>query len=155
MVHYWTTSLDTCHSTASLVLHRPLVLSSRWLVVACCDASVACIFAARPSFWLIVVFIPLSCLLLLLSPKRAFVTVRPVANASCPPPHSSCWPSCLLPNMLPLLLASLSLLCPRKCPHHTGIIAVIALASLTSLLPTLPLSIAAVKQIFAAHPSFG
>ncbi len=32
------------------VLHRPLVLSSRRLVVACCFASIAGIFAARPSF---------------------------------------------------------------------------------------------------------
>ncbi len=34
----------------AFVLHHPLVLLSRWLVVACCFASVAGIFAARPSF---------------------------------------------------------------------------------------------------------
>jgi hypothetical protein len=43
-------------------------------------------------FWLIVVFTPLSCLLLPPSPKKAFITIRPVPNASCPPPHSSCLP---------------------------------------------------------------
>ncbi len=34
----------------AFVLRRPLVLLSRRLVVACCFASVAGIFAARPSF---------------------------------------------------------------------------------------------------------
>jgi hypothetical protein len=34
----------------AFVLHRPLILSSHQLVVACCFASVAGIFAARPSF---------------------------------------------------------------------------------------------------------
>jgi hypothetical protein len=34
----------------AFVLRHPLVLSSRWLVAACCFASVAGIFAARPSF---------------------------------------------------------------------------------------------------------
>jgi hypothetical protein len=38
----------------AFVLRRPLVLLSRRLVVACCFASVAGIFAARPSFdWLL------------------------------------------------------------------------------------------------------
>jgi hypothetical protein len=45
-----TTSLHTCLSTASSLLRRPLVLSLRWLVVACCIASIAGIFAACPSF---------------------------------------------------------------------------------------------------------
>ncbi len=61
----------------------------------------------------------------------------------------------LLHNTLPLLLASLPLLCPCQCPCCTGIITVVALASLPSLPPTMSLSIATVKQIFAAHPSFG
>jgi hypothetical protein len=68
---------------------------------------------------------------------------------------SFCCAGWLLHNTLPLLLASLPLLCPCQRPCCTGIIAVVALASLPLLPLTLPLSIAAVKQIFAAHPSFG
>ena len=34
----------------AFVLRRPLVLSSRWLVVACCFASVAFIFAVHLTF---------------------------------------------------------------------------------------------------------
>ncbi len=68
---------------------------------------------------------------------------------------SFCCAGWLLHNILPLLLASLPLLCPCQCPCCTGIIVVIALASLPLLPPTLPSSIAAVKQIFAEHPSFG
>jgi hypothetical protein len=34
----------------AFVLHRPLVLSSCWLVVACCFTFVTGIFVARPSF---------------------------------------------------------------------------------------------------------
>ncbi len=65
--------------------------------------------------------------------------------------HCAGW---LLPNTLPLLLASLPLLCPCQRPCCTGIIAIVALASLPSLPPTLPSSIAAVERIFAVHPSF-
>jgi hypothetical protein len=67
---------------------------------------------------------------------------------------SFCCAGWLLHNMLPLLLASLPLLCPCQRSHCTGIIAVVALASLPLLPLTLPSSIATVKQIFAAHPSF-
>jgi hypothetical protein len=50
MILYCTTLLHTCLSTALSLLRRPLVLLSRWLVVACCVASIAGIFAAHPSF---------------------------------------------------------------------------------------------------------
>jgi hypothetical protein len=68
---------------------------------------------------------------------------------------SLCCVGCLLPNTLLLLLASLPLLCPCQSHRCTGIIAVVALASLPLLPPTLPLSIPAVKLIFAMHHSFG
>jgi hypothetical protein len=58
---------------------------------------------------------------------------------------SFCCAGWLLPNTLPLLLASLPLLCPCQHPRCTGIIAVVALASLPLLLQSLPLSIAAFK----------
>ncbi len=70
MVLYCTTLLHTCLSTASSLLRCPLVLLLCWLVVACCVTSVAGMFAVHPSFWLIVVFTPLSCLLPPPSPKR-------------------------------------------------------------------------------------
>ncbi len=68
---------------------------------------------------------------------------------------SFCCAGWLLHNTLPLLLAFLPLLCLCQRPCHTGIIAVVVLASLPSLPLTLTSSIAAVKQIFAAHLSFG
>ncbi len=83
-------------------------------------------------FLLIVVFTPLSCLLPPPSPKRAFVTVRPVANASCPPPHSSCPPSRLF--VVPAGCCITRCLCCwrlRRCCAHTN--ALVALASSPSL----------------------
>jgi hypothetical protein len=80
-------------------------------------------------FWLIVVFTPLSCLLLPHSPKRAFVTVRPVANPSCPPPHSSCPPS--HPFVVPAGCCITHCLCYwhlHCCCAHAN--ALVALASL-------------------------
>jgi hypothetical protein len=110
-------------------------------------------------FWLIVVFNPLSCLLLPPSPKESLSPYAPLQTRlvlhPTPLVHFFCCAGWLLHNTLPLLLASLPLLCPCQCPCCAGIIAVVALASLPSLPPTLPSSIAAVKQIFAAHPSIG
>ncbi len=83
-------------------------------------------------FWLIVVFTPLSCLLPLPSPKRAFITVCPVANASCPPPHSSCPPS--RPFVVPAGCCITRCLCCwhlHRCCAHAN--ALIALASLPLL----------------------
>jgi hypothetical protein len=160
MVLNCTTLLHTCLSTASSLLCRPLVLSSCWLVVACCVASVACIFAARPSAD--------CCVHPPLLPPPAAITKKSLCHRT---PHCERVMSStplllsallsfrcagwLLHNTLPLLLASLPLLCPCQRPCRTGIIAVVALASLPLLPPTLPLSIAAVKQIFTTHPSFG
>ncbi len=155
MVLYCTTLLHTCLSTSSSLLHCPFVLLSCWLVIACCIiASVACIFAACPSFdWLLCSFPSLA------SSHRhhqrepslpyALSQTRHVLH---PTPLCAGW---LLHYTLPLLLASLPLLCPCQRPSCTGIIAVVALASLPLFPLTLPLSIAAVKQIFAMHPSFG
>jgi hypothetical protein len=115
-------------------------------------------------FWLIVVFTPLSCLLPPPSPNtkkslRHRTPHRERVMSSTPlllsALSSFCCAGWLLHIMLLLLLESLPLLCPCQRPCCTGIIAVVALASLPSLPPTLPSSIAAVKQIFAAHPSFG
>jgi hypothetical protein len=64
-------------------------LACRCLLCRLCRLHLCC----ASLFWLIVVFTPLSCMLLPPSPRRAFVTVCPVANASCPPLHSSCPPS--------------------------------------------------------------
>ncbi len=83
-------------------------------------------------FWLIVVFTPLSCLLPPPSPKRAFVIVRPVANSSCPPPHSSCLPS--RPFVVPAGCCITHFLCCWRLCHccaHAN--ALVALASLPSL----------------------
>ncbi len=46
----FTSSLYTCLSTASSLLRCPLVLLLRWLVVACCVASIAGIFTVHLSF---------------------------------------------------------------------------------------------------------
>jgi hypothetical protein len=162
MILYCTTLLHTCLSTTSSLLRCPLVLLSCMLVVACCVASIACIFAAHS-------FLADCCVHPPLLPPPAAVTKKSLRHCT---PHHKCIMSStplllstllsfrcagwLLYNTLPLLLqASLPLLCPCQRPCCTGIITVVALASLPSLPPTLPLSIAAVKQIFAADPSFG
>jgi hypothetical protein len=161
MVHYWTTLLHTCLFTASSLLRRPLVL---------CPAGL----------WLPVVLpllLPSSLPLPLLAdccvhppllPPPATITKKILHHRT---PHCKRVMSStplllsailffrcagwLLHNTLTLLLVSLLLLCLCQCPHCTGIIAIVALASLPSPPPTLPLSIATVERIFAVHPSFG
>jgi hypothetical protein len=162
MVLCCTTLLHTCLSTASSLLRHPLVLLSRWLVLP----------VVLPLLLASLLHIPPladCCVHPPLLPSPATVTKKSLCH---------CMPRCkrvmsstplllfallsfrcagwLLHNTWPLSLqASLPLLCPYQRPCRTGIITVVALASLPSLPPTLPLSIAAVKQIFAAHPSFG
>ncbi len=132
MVLYCTTLPHTCLSTASSLLRRPLVLSSRWTCcyLLCC---LCCLHLHCASLlWLIVVFTPLSCLLPPPSPKRAFITVCPVANASCPLPHSSCPPS--RPFIVPAgccITCCLCCWCLCHCWAHAN--ALVALASLPLL----------------------
>jgi hypothetical protein len=158
---YRTTLLNICLSTASSIVAPP---SCPFVAPACC-CLLHCLcrwhLCCASLIWLIVVFTPPSCLLLPLSPKRAFVTVRPIVNVSCPKPHSSCPPSrpfivpagCCLTNCL--CCWHICRCCACQCPHLTGIISIVVLASLPLLPPTLPSSIAAIKPIFAMHPSFG
>ncbi len=103
-------------------------LACRCLLCCLCHLHLRC----APLFWLIVVFTPLSCLLLPPSPKRAFVTACPVANTSCPPPHSSCPPS--HPFVVPAGCCIIRCLCCwhlRHCCAHANTL--IALASLPLL----------------------
>ena len=83
-------------------------------------------------FLLIVVFTPLLLSPPPLSPKRSFVTIRPIANTSCPPPHSSCLPS--RPFVVPAgCCITCCLCCWRlcRCCAHANVL--IALASLPLL----------------------
>jgi hypothetical protein len=162
MVLCCTTSLHTCLSTASSLSRCPLVLSSHWLVLPVVSPLLLASLLHIPSLADCCAHPPLL-------PPPTTVTKKSLCH---------CMPRCkrimsstplllsallsfrcaswLLHNTLPLSLqVSLPLLCPCQRPRCTGIITVVALASLPSLPPTLPLSIAAVKQIFAAHPSFG
>ncbi len=61
-------------------------------LAGCCLLRCFCCwyFHRASFFWLIVVFTPPSCLLPPPSPVRPFITMCPIANALCPPPHSSC-----------------------------------------------------------------
>jgi hypothetical protein len=87
------------HLAAHMPLHCIIIvaLPSCPFVAPACHCLLRCLchwhLCHASLLWLIVVFTPPSCLLLLPSPKRAFVTICPVANTSCPPPHSSCPPS--------------------------------------------------------------
>jgi hypothetical protein len=109
--------------------------SCLYIALACCCLlhCLCCWHLCHASlFWLIVVFNPPSCLLLPPSPKRAFVTVCPVANMPCPPPLSSCPPSC--PFIVPAgccLTRYLCCWCLCHCCAHAN--ALIALASSPSL----------------------
>ncbi len=162
------------HLAAHIPLHCIIIFappSWSFIPLACCCllCHLCCLHLCCTSlFCLIVVFTPLSCLLPPPSPKRAFVTKKSLCHQTlhCKRVMSSTplllsallsfhCDGCLLPNTLALLLASLPLLCPCQCPCCTGIIAAVELASLPSSPPTLPSSIATIKQIFAAHPSFG
>jgi hypothetical protein len=103
-------------------------LACRCLLCCLCCLHLCC----TSLFWLIVVFTPLSCLLPPPSPKRAFITIRPVANASCPPPHSSCPPSC--PFVVPAgCCIKRCLCCWRLCHCCAHVNALVALASLPLL----------------------
>jgi hypothetical protein len=124
--------------TAHMPLHCIIIValpSCPFVLLACC-----CLLCrlcrlhlcCASLFWLIVVFTPLSCLLLPLSPKRAFVTVRPVVNASCPPLHSSCPPSC--PFVMPAgCYITHCLCCWCLCRSYARANALVALASLPLL----------------------
>jgi hypothetical protein len=126
------------HLAAHMPLHCIIIvtpLSYPFIPLACCCllCCLCCLhLCCAALFWLIVVVIPLSCLLLPLSPKRASVTVRPVANASCPPPHSSCLPSCSY--VVPAgccITRCLCCWCLCHCCAHANALA--TLASLPSL----------------------
>ncbi len=126
------------HLAAHMPLHCIIIVappSCPFVPLACCCllCRLFCLHLCCASlFWLIVVFTPLSCLLLPPSPKRAFVTIRPVANASCPPPHSSCLPS--RPFVVPAgccITRCLCCWCLCRCCAHAN--ALVALASLPLL----------------------
>jgi hypothetical protein len=126
------------HLAAHMPLHCIIIVvlpSCPFVPLACCCllCCLCCLHLCCASlFWLIVVFTSLSCLLPLPSPKRAFVTVRPVANVSCPPPHSSC------PSSHPFVVLAgccithcLCCWCLHHCCAHAN--ALVALASLPLL----------------------
>ncbi len=126
------------HLAAHMPLHCIIIVAPPScpfvpLACRCLLCHLCCLHLCCASlFWLIVVFTPLSCLLPPPSPKIAFVTIRPVANASCPPPHSSCPPSC--PFVVPAgccITRCLCCWCLHHCCAHAN--ALVALASSPSL----------------------
>ncbi len=126
------------HLAAHMPLHCIIIValpSCPFILLACCCllCRLCCLHLCCASlFWLIVVFTPLSCLLLSPSPKRAFVTVHPIANASCHQPHSSCPPSC--PFVVPAgCCITRCLCCCHLCRCCAHVNALVALASLLFL----------------------
>jgi hypothetical protein len=119
------------HLAAQMPFHCTIIVappSCPFVPLACC-CLLCCLFCLHlpcaSLFWLIVVFTPLSCLLLPPSPKKAFVTVHPIANASCPPPYSSFLPSC--PFVVPAGCCITCCLCCwslcRCCAHANALVA--------------------------------
>jgi hypothetical protein len=127
-----------CHLAAHMPLHCIVIVAPPsclfvLLALCCLLCCLCCLHLCCASlFWLIVVFTPLSCLLLPPSPKRVFVTVHPIANVSCPPPHFSCLLFC--PFVVPAgCCITCCLCCWRLCCCCAHANALVALASLPSL----------------------
>jgi hypothetical protein len=126
------------HLAAHMPLHCIIIVAppSCPCVALACHCLLRCLcrwHLSHPSlFRLIVVFTLPSCLLLPPSPKRAFIFVCSVSKTSCPPPHSSCLPSCPFVVLAGCCLTHcLFCWCICHCCAHAN--ALVALASLPSL----------------------
>jgi hypothetical protein len=126
------------HLDAHMPLHCIIIVAppSCSVVVPACHCLLRCLccwhLCCASLFWMIDVFTPPSCLLPPPSPKRAFITIHPIANTSCPPPCSSF--SSSRPFVVPASFClTRCLCCWRLCHCCAHANTLVALASLPLL----------------------